>query len=280
MGDLGLDTAVDGGDGRYRATLVADWEIWGPNGGYLAAVALRAAGAHSGLDRPASLLCHFLDVASFGEVSLETRTLRRSRRAESTRISMSQDGRPVLEALVWSVAGGLDGLRHDAAPPPDVAGPEELPSIDDLMPDDRRLHRFFLNLEERPVDWIENWEQRPAGEPMVRCWYRFRPRAVFGDPWIDAGRLAVTVDTFQWPAAARGHAAKDLTHIAPSLDLACRFHRTAGDAESEWLLVEARSPVAEDGLVGGAASVWDRKGRLVASGGQQMLSRPAPPSAP
>lgn len=277
MGDLEHDTALSGGAGSYRASLSADWEIWGPNGGYLAAVALRAAGAHSGLGRPASLACHFLGVAEFDEVTVETTTLRRSRRAESTRVSMSQGGQPVLEALVWSVERGLEGLVHDAAPAPTVPGPEELPSLDELLGEDERPHRFFTNLDERPLVWTPDWEHRPAGEPVHRCWYRFRPRAVFDDPWVDAGRLAVLVDTFQWPAAARGHAAGSLTHIAPSLDLACRFHRSAAGDDGEWLLVEARSPVADDGLVGGIAAVWDRAGRLVASGGQQMLARPAPP---
>ena len=46
MGDLAIDTAVRArGDGLFEATLSADWEIWGPMGGYVAACALRAAGA-------------------------------------------------------------------------------------------------------------------------------------------------------------------------------------------------------------------------------------------
>ena len=49
MGDLGVDTAVEAlGDGRYRAHVSRDWEIWGPEGGYIASLALRAAGAESG----------------------------------------------------------------------------------------------------------------------------------------------------------------------------------------------------------------------------------------
>lgn len=43
MGDFEIDTALAGGNGRYVAHLSEDWEIWGPNGGYLAAIALRAA---------------------------------------------------------------------------------------------------------------------------------------------------------------------------------------------------------------------------------------------
>ena len=44
VGDFEVDTRLEGGDGRYRALVSKDWEIWGPNGGYMAALALRAAG--------------------------------------------------------------------------------------------------------------------------------------------------------------------------------------------------------------------------------------------
>ena len=44
MGDLAVDRAVEPiGDGRYRAMVSQDWEIWGPMGGYVASIALRAA---------------------------------------------------------------------------------------------------------------------------------------------------------------------------------------------------------------------------------------------
>jgi hypothetical protein len=35
VGDLAHDTAVEGGNGKYRAQISRDWEIWGPNGGYV-----------------------------------------------------------------------------------------------------------------------------------------------------------------------------------------------------------------------------------------------------
>jgi len=280
MGDLATDTAVTGGDGRFEAELSPDWEIWGPNGGYVAAVALRAVGAHSAHAMPASFLCHFLEVGAFAPVTIEVETVRRSRRAESLRAVVSQDGRRILEALVWTVGDGLVGLEHDAAPAPRVPGPHGLPSLAErlaaLGAETRPRFPFFANLDERPVDWVEDWDHRPATEPRHRCWYRFLPTAAFDDPWVDAGRLVIMVDTFQWPAAARGHAGGSLRHIAPSLDLACRFHRVDRARRADWLLVEATSPVAAAGLVGGAASVWDDTGLLLASGGQQMLSRPDP----
>jgi hypothetical protein len=50
--DLDQATYVDGQNGRYLARLSEDWEIWGPNGGYLAAIALRAAGEVTQIKRP------------------------------------------------------------------------------------------------------------------------------------------------------------------------------------------------------------------------------------
>ena len=60
MGDLGQDTAVESlGGGRYRAPVSPQYEIWGPMGGYIASLALRAAGAEARLHRPASFFCHY-----------------------------------------------------------------------------------------------------------------------------------------------------------------------------------------------------------------------------
>ena len=58
-------------DGRFTARLSQEWEIWGPMGGYIASTALRAAGATSPFDRPASFFCHYLGVARFEAVDIE-----------------------------------------------------------------------------------------------------------------------------------------------------------------------------------------------------------------
>src|SRR6185312_15603677 len=104
MGDLALDTKVTGSVGRYSARLSRDWEIWGPNGGYIAAIALRAAGKHSQFGRPVSIAGHFLGVATFDDVILEVKTLRLAKRAESMRVSMRQGRNAIFEALVWTCA--------------------------------------------------------------------------------------------------------------------------------------------------------------------------------
>jgi acyl-CoA thioesterase II len=123
VGDLERDTRVElvaGAEGRWTAKLSADWNIWGPNGGYIASVALRAAGLASGRARPASIVAHFLGVARFETVEIETAVLKASRFATSVRVSVRQDDRPILDAMVWGVDPGGVTLEHDLAPAPDV----------------------------------------------------------------------------------------------------------------------------------------------------------------
>ena len=90
MGDLAKDTEVVArGDGCYEATLSAEWEIWGPMGGYVAACALRAAGASSPNPRPATFTCHFLSVAEFGPIDLRVETRKTGRTATSQRVEVT-----------------------------------------------------------------------------------------------------------------------------------------------------------------------------------------------
>lgn len=266
MGDLSTDTAVQGSDGIYTATLSREWEIWGPNGGYLSAIALRAVERYTALARPASFSCHYLNVAAFDEVQIQVEALRTSKRTESLRVSMRQGARAILEALVW-VTQEQDGLEHDVARMPEVAPPEEATLWTAQAP-----FPMWRNIEGRmhgwPPDW--QWQDREPGEPYRLDWFRFQPRATFDDPFVDACRSLILIDTMMFPAAALAYS-EPMSHLAPSLDLSVQFHRPAFD--DEWLLCESHSPVAEAGLVGGTARVWTQDRRLVASGAQQMLAR-------
>ncbi|MEE9606759.1 MAG: thioesterase family protein [Myxococcota bacterium] len=271
MGDFEVDTRVEGGDGRYGATLHGDWEIWGPNGGYLAAIALRAAGREARIARPAAFAGHFLTVARFAPVDLEVTALRRGRRSESLRVSIRQAGRPIFEALVRTAEAG-PGLEHDRSRPPDVPDPEGLKGADELRTDSPR-YPFWNNLEARPV-FPERFSEEPISrDPIWREWYRFRPRATFDDPFVDAGRSLLLIDTLSWPAACQPH--PEAAFMAPNLDVTAWFHRA--DPTGEWLLADHECQVAEGGLMGTHGRVWSRDGRLLASGGAQLLCIPAAP---
>ena len=271
MGALDTDTTIKPTPDGGSITLSRDWEIWGPNGGYLAAIALRAAGNATELTRPVSFTAHFLGVAEFAPVELSVRSLRRTKRAESLAVSMTQDGRPVLEAMVWAVAGGGEGLVHAAWTMPDVPAPDTLATMGERMPADAPVFPFWNNLELRPCEWIADWDNRPPGVFHERNWYRFTPTATFADPFLDAARSLLILDTVLWPVAARGHP-ENPDWYAPSVDVQVRFHALAPD--DEFLLADAHSPTARDGLVGGVGSIWSQRGVLLATGGQQMLCRP------
>jgi acyl-CoA thioesterase II len=270
VGDFEADTRLVGGAGHYRAVLSPDWEIWGPNGGYLAAIALRAAGQEAHVPRPACFSAHFLAIARFGEVDVEVLALRRGRSTESFRVSLRQEGRPILEAMVRTAAAG-PGLEHDATRAPELPEPEGLRSAEELrQPGQGAPFPFWQNLDARPV-WPGRFTETPrAREPLWREWYRFRPRATFDDPFLDAGRMLLLIDTLSWPAACQPH--PEPAFRAPNLDVTAWFHRA--DPTGEWLLADHEGCVAEGGLMGTTARIWSRDGRLLASGGAQLFCVP------
>lgn len=274
MGDLQTDTELEPlGDGRYGGSVSRDWEIWGPMGGVIASFALRAAGAESPFPRPASLACHYLGVAAFGPIEVSVRTLRAARTARSDRVVVTQAGRSVLEALVWSV-GEVSGLTHYEVEPPAVPGPEGLPGMDELRPGAEPRFRFWNNFESRPLDNFDGVPNEPL-TPEWRSWLRFRPRSRFEDLWVDACRYVILVDVVSWPAGHRPHASRQHGYIAPSLDLYVAFHQPV--ASDDWLLAQGVAPIAGEGLLGWHGRVWAPSRRLVASGGGQAIFRHLPP---
>ena len=272
MGDLGQDTAVEHLDeGRYRATLSQEWEIWGPMGGYVAAVALRAVGAAAPQLRPATFSCHYLGVASFAPVDIRVEVRKPGRTATSLRVEISQDDRPILDGSVWAV-GPNEGLEHDEAVMPEVPQPDDLADIRDLVPDDEGPpFPFWRNLDARPIHFETPWPPDGPRPAEWREWLRFTPTATFDDPWVDACRSVVLVDLPSWPSAHRPHAWRQPGFVAPTLDLNVAFHRHAGD--HDWLLCDGAAPVSTEGLFGWTARVWSSDGQLHASGGGQCLYR-------
>jgi acyl-CoA thioesterase-2 len=246
------------------------WRVWSPNGGYLATLALRAAGRESAFRHPVSLQCHFLSVGAFDEVELAVTPLRRSRVADSLRVEMTQKGRKLLDAMVWLSDGG-EGYAHDDTTPPEVAKPSDLRPLDELL-ERPAPHPFWANIEQRPVAFVP-YEQRAPGAPRELQWVRFRPQAVFDDPLLEAGRCAVILDTMGWPAASHAHAG-DPRFIAPTLSLNVDFHDR--DLGGEWLLSDAWSPVARGGLMAVSNRVWSADGRLLASSAMSLICRPRP----
>lgn len=276
MGDFEADTRVEGDSGRYTATLSDRWAIWGPNGGYIASIALRAAGAESVFDRPTAFSCQFLAAGRFDDVDIEVESIRRGRSAEALGVRMKQGDRTLLTGLAWTTPAADDDtptMEHDHAPMPDVPGVSEL--VESRVLCERsgdQLHPFWQNFERWPTYWVPPGE-RVARPPAFDCWHRFVPNPTFDCPFADAARSLLLIDTNGWPAAHRPYV-DEQPYIAPSLDVNVHFHRSARGCEH--LLARAEAPIATEGLIGTRGRVWDTAGRLVASGSAQLLVRPMP----
>ena len=274
MGDLAIDTAVTSrGDGLFEATLSAEWEIWGPMGGYVAACALRAAGASTEHARPAAFSCHYLGVA---RVRSRRHSCLDAQGRSLGRVAAGRDhaGRspdPRRDGVEHERGRGARARRDGDARRARTGGP-----AGDAGADARRRRGAVPVLEQpsRPsrshfdqVDGRRRVPVRPAG----REWLRFVPTASFDDPWIDATRAVILVDLPSWPAAHRPHAYKQPPFIAPTLDLNVAFHQpTSGE---EWLLCDGAAPLSTGGLFGWTARLWSPAGKLHASGGGQCLYR-------
>ena len=189
---------------------------------------------------------------------------------------MTQGDRRIVEATVWAIDDGVEGLVHDEAAMPDVESPDDLPSIEELLADVEDSpgppFPFWLNFESRPLDFRREWPPAEPLPPIYRQWVRFR-EGDFSDPWVDACRALVLVDVQSWPAASRPHMWKQPNVFAPSLDLYVSLHRPPS---TEWLLADGHSPVGDGGLLGWNGRLWSSDRKLVASGGGQALCRPIP----
>jgi acyl-CoA thioesterase II len=257
------------GDALY-ATLAEDWNIWGPIGGYVAAVAIRAAGvvAPEG-HRPVTLSCQFLARGRNGETEIKVDTLKPGSTA-CFGVTLIQDGKIILTAQVWTTAK-TEGPRINDSHMPDVPMPDRLePFADQLARFGHAPIPFWLNVDGRQVDFRAPGIPDPRGCRTER-WLRYKDWETTRDPFLEACRALIGIDTHIWAAHNRGLTALP-NYVAPSLDLAVWFHDSA--PHSEWQLIDARADVAGHALMAGSAQVWSIDGRLIASGGGQCLVVP------
>jgi acyl-CoA thioesterase II len=268
MGDFDLDTRIEGANGKYRAAISPDWRAWGPAGGYVAAIALRAAGMEARIKRPASFSGHFIRFADYAPVDIDVTPVHSGRRAESIHVVIRQDDRAILQAVVRTAAEG-PGLEHDVSQMPDVPPPHALKSFLEHVPDPGGDSPFWENIDSRIIQEhrLANFPDFEPDSPDHVEWYRFQPTATFDDPFVDAGRALLLMDVMAGSAAMQPHPNRD--YQAPNLDVTCWFHQPAHDAE--WLLMEYESPLAKGALMTATGRAWTEDGRLIASGGSQML---------
>src|SRR5438874_6559225 len=88
-------------DGRYQADLDGDFAFADAiNGGYLMAVMLRAAVDASPHEHPIATSANYLRVAQAGPAEIVVEPRKTGRTVASSRVTLSQDGKPAVDLQV------------------------------------------------------------------------------------------------------------------------------------------------------------------------------------
>ena len=258
MSRFATDTAVHAsGEGRYTATIDPGWWIQrGPNGGYLAAIVLRAVLAEAGAGdrRPRTMTLHYLRPPVEGPCEVHVVVERAGRGLSTVSARLRQGARDCILALV---ALGVDrpgpGL-HDHAPP-DVPVPDATPPMSDRAdagPDIPFRHRFEL----RPA--IGAGPFLAGDQALTGGWIRTSDH----DP-VDDVLLAALTDA--WPPAV--FSKLELPVGVPTVELTIHF-RNVPSREPGWCLVRFRTLEASEGYLEESGEVWSEDGRLLAESRQ------------
>jgi len=252
----------------FVARLDQGWDIWGPAGGYIAAIALRAVQARAPAgQRPVTLTGQFVRVAKPGALDVRVEAVKEGSTALFA-VTLAQGDRPVFLAQVWTTS------RNDASHPlrpamPDVPAPHALRGQDEIVAE-RGVQQiaFWRNIEGRPANYRLHHDP-PADSPRQFRWMRFRDWTPTNDPFLDAMRSTLLIDIGVWPAHWH-RLIEPAVYVAPSLDLTVWFH--GGATAGEWLLSDADADVSGNGTISGRVRIWSEDGRVVATGGGHCLA--------
>jgi acyl-CoA thioesterase len=184
---------------------------------------------------------------------------------------MRQEGKPILYALV-KTADDAPGYEDQHLEAPHIPSPADLKTYHRLGNLQHPAFSFWNNIERRPIEDASDEPAEESSAPALREWARFRPGAGFDDPFLDAARPLILLDTYGFPAAYRKH--RSWEYLAPNLDTSVWFHYF--NPCCEWLLIDHECIVADRGLIGVSGRVWDTDGRLLATGSAQLCCIPNP----
>ncbi len=268
--DFVRDTAVaSAGPGTYTATCSTQWSApMGPNGGYLAAIVLRAMVAQvADPDRePRSLTLHYLRAPADGPVTLDVTVERAGRSLSTVSARLQQDGR--LCSVAVGAVGTACPTAADFTTPAPVAAPwdeiEPWP-IHEAMP--AISHRLSI----RPAIGAAPFSG--ADEPVSGGWVSLRRPAP-----VDAVLLALLVDA--WLPSV--FPVLTMPVGAPTIDLTVHFRNpraAAAHPADVPLLSVFSATTSHDGYFEEDGGIWTPDGTLLAQSRQLALLRPMPGQA-
>ena len=254
-------TAVrPGPDGGLVTDLHAGWDIGGGilNGGYLLAVAGRAAVLDSAHPHPVALSGSYLRAASGGPATLTVTPGPAGRTLAHSLVALADAAGPVLtvQATTATLVGNAP-VR--AVPMPSAPPPEDCISIAEnahLAPVGLAVPGLSLQIETRLDPATAGWALgEPSGEPVLRAWVRFAD-----DREPDPLALVTFADVLPPTLWGTG-----LFGWAPTVQLQVLVRAVPAPG---WCLVEARGGELAGGWHDEDYAIWDSTGRLVAQSRQ------------
>jgi acyl-CoA thioesterase len=262
------DTAVvpAGAPGVYDATISDRWAVpRGPNGGYIAALVLRALqDAVGDADRaPRSLTLHYLRPPVPAQPATVEVTVERAGRSLTTLSArLVQDDRPMVLVLA-AFATTFPTAADYATPAPDVGPP---PAELNVVPAGPNVPPIAVRSAMAPLFGPEPFSG--GDEALAGGWLRLaEPRiadaaavAFYADAWIPSPWTRLTA-----------------LSVAPTIDLTIHFRARlphAGMAIGDPVLARFSSSTSHDGFFEEDGAIWAPDGTLLAQSRQLGLLIP------
>ena len=274
VGDLALDTRSRETTATTRSTSPAT----GRSGGRTAAMSRRSrsgprARTPASTGRRASSATSSASPPSSGRSRSASR--RSGRPSGPSRARLAHPGRQ--PRLRGARVGGRRRRRARTRRDRDPAkpDPETLPTVAERIgdeDDENPYHRFWANFDERVPTRTGSTTGRTARRAIPSSGTGTASCPTRRSPIRGSTRAARSSSSTRSAGPRPASPSRATTYIAPSIDIACAFHR-ARPAEP-WLYAQATSPSAANGLIGCESRVWSRDGTLLAVGASQLLCRP------
>jgi len=234
----------------------------GPNGGYIAAVLLRALSQRVDDPRraPRSLTVHYPAPPTVGPATITTEVIRSGRSLLTASARLEQNGKPMANALA-AFSPSWPGVPWSDRDAPTAPAPEDLTDG---------------GLDRPPLPFLGYWDHRftkgravdPDGPAETEGWIRL----VEPEP-IDGPVVAAMCDAFP-PAVFTRSAAPN---PVPTVDLTVHFRASlplVDPADDDFLLGRFRTRTIAEGFLEEDGQLWTRHGTLVAQSRQLAVMLP------
>lgn len=252
---------------NYNLTISPDWNVViGPNGGYIAAILLKAMKNSMQGTPTRSATFHFLSASVPGPAQLRTEILKRGR-SISTCCALLTQGKRTIASATATFAEQRLAIDFCDLQMPDVLPPDQIPV-------DSRMNAESPHF----VPFRDHYDQRLAvgaippennGSGLVGGWTRFKKPRVFDD-------LAIMAISDSWfPSLSARQTSEKLQ--APTLDHTVHILADlplASLREDDFLLVEFSTQTAALGYLIENGRIWAPTGQLLAISRQLAVMLP------